>query len=313
MFPDNLGALNAEQLNARHHIHPQFAQLPELAPYPISTGVLGMSYFLPLSICEHLFTFPTAPPASEKFNAALAQKKVGTTKSKPTKTTAKGAKRADGRSVSESETDTSDSELEIEEPEEPSPPPQVRPADADGAAQYDSIKAVWSPRNRRPKAEKIKASLVAFKDVVKAVRDEWKTLSQAMKDAENQNDNDKAAELKKKVIQQRQIMNVVVSTTLDKGHGIIIEKYVHSPSPSCLTYLADLSLRGCRTLMRNENYHHVIISIWIFLKKIMNCRIMHTWALRVYAGAATQYQLRLADFTLLFLNNFWQSPKEIPR
>lgn len=46
MFPDNLAALNAEQLNARHHMHPQFAQLPELAPYPMTTGVLGMSFFL---------------------------------------------------------------------------------------------------------------------------------------------------------------------------------------------------------------------------------------------------------------------------
>lgn len=212
--------------------------------------------------------------------------------------------------MSESETDTSDSELEVEEPEEPSPLPPIRPTDADGAAQYDSIKAVWSPRNRRPKAEKIKASLVAFKDVVKAVRDEWKTLSQAMKDAENQNANDKAAELRKKVVQQRQIMNVVVSTTLDKGHPVIIEKYVHCPPPP-LTYLADRSLRGCRTL-RNENYHHVIISIWIastFLK-IMNCRIMHTRALRVQAGLATQCRLRVADFSLLFLNNFWQKLKK---
>lgn len=186
-----------------------------------------------------MLTLRAVPPGSEKFNAVLAQKKAGT---KPRKTAAKGARKADGRSASESETDTSDSELEIEEPEEPSPLPSVRPADAEGAAQYDSIKAVWSPRNRRPKAEKIKASLVAFKDVVKAVRDEWKSLSQTMKEAENQNDNDKAAEIRKKVVQQRQIMNVAVSTTLDKGHGIIIEKYVHSPPPPSLTYLADHSL-----------------------------------------------------------------------
>lgn len=217
---------------------------------------------------EYLLTWSTVPPGSEKLTVALTKKTAGTTKPKAKKTSAKGAKRADGRSSSESETDTSDYELEVQVPEEPSPLPPVRPTDAEGAARYDSIKAVWSPRNRRPNAEKIKASLVAFKDVVKAVRDEWKTLSQAMKDAENQNNNDKAAELKKKVVQQRQIMNVVVSTTLDEGHGFIIEKYVHCPPPS-LTYLADRFLQGCRTLMRNENYHHVIISIWIastFLK-----------------------------------------------
>ncbi|CRG88402.1 hypothetical protein PISL3812_05432 [Talaromyces islandicus] len=234
IFPDNLATLNAEQLNARDHIHPQFAQFPELAPYPISTGDLGMSPSS--SICEYLFTLPAVPPESEKISAALAKNKTGTTKSKPQKASAKGPKKADNRSVSESETESSDSDLEVEEPEEPSPLPPARPTDADGAAQYDSIKAVWSPRNRRPKAEKIKASLVAFKDVVKAVRDEWKTLSQAMKDAENQNANEKAAELRKKVVQERQIMNVVVSTTLDKGHEIIIEKLGEHPMAVAALY-----------------------------------------------------------------------------
>ena len=50
MFPGHLGepTLTAEQLNAQQHMHAQFAQFPELAPYPMSTGVLGMyiSFFL---------------------------------------------------------------------------------------------------------------------------------------------------------------------------------------------------------------------------------------------------------------------------
>jgi hypothetical protein len=42
MYPDNLGPLNAEQLNARQHSGPGLiAHLPELAPYPIAPGMLG--------------------------------------------------------------------------------------------------------------------------------------------------------------------------------------------------------------------------------------------------------------------------------
>lgn len=92
--------------------------------------------------------------------------------------------------------------------------------------EYDTLQAVWSPRNRRPNADKVKNALVAFKDVVKRVRDAWKESSQAMKIAENKEENDRAAQLKKDVVLQRRLMDVVVSTTLEKGHPAIVEKYV---------------------------------------------------------------------------------------
>lgn len=92
--------------------------------------------------------------------------------------------------------------------------------------EYDTLRAVWSPRNRRPNADKVKNALVAFKDVVKRVRDAWKESSQAMKIAENKEENDRAAQLKKDVVLQRRLMDVVVSTTLEKGHPAIVEKYV---------------------------------------------------------------------------------------
>jgi hypothetical protein len=178
--------------------------------------------------------------------------------------------------MSESATDTSDSELEFEEPEEPSPLPAIRPSDLEGAMQYDTIKAIWAPRNRYPNVEKIKSALVAFKDIVKTVRDQWKTQSQALKDAENQNNNDKAAEFRQKVVQQRQLINVAISTTIDKGHPIIVEKYVSFP-PLPPTLLARRFSRICRSLMQNTNIYHVIISKWIVseLKKIVKCRERH--------------------------------------
>lgn len=128
-----------------------------------------------------------------------------------------------------SDSDSDDSSgVEIEEPspEEPSPIPPTRPTEPLAAARYDTLQAIWSPRNRRPNVDKVKNALVAFKDVVKAVRDTWKESSQAMKTAENQGDSGKATQLKNQVVLQRRVMDVVISTTLEMGHPMIVEKYV---------------------------------------------------------------------------------------
>ncbi|KAK5687968.1 hypothetical protein LTS12_028952, partial [Elasticomyces elasticus] len=131
-----------------------------------------------------------------------------------------------------SDSDSDDSSgVEIEEPspEEPSPIPPTRPTEPLAAARYDTLQAIWSPRNRRPNAEKVKNALVAFKDVVKAVRDTWKESSQAMKTAENQGDSGKATQLKNQVVLQRRVMDVVISTTLEMGHPMIVEKLGEHP------------------------------------------------------------------------------------
>lgn len=112
------------------------------------------------------------------------------------KPAAKSTKQASTRSDSES---SDESELEIEAPDEPSPIPPARPTETEAAAQYDTLQAVWSPRNKWPGPEKVKTALVAYKDLVKALRDAWKEQVQAMKVAENQGDNAKAAQLKDQV------------------------------------------------------------------------------------------------------------------
>ncbi|KAE8400522.1 hypothetical protein BDV37DRAFT_286528 [Aspergillus pseudonomiae] len=172
-------------------------------------------------------------------NPSTKSGKKQTTSKKVTKKSAAKAstKKPDGKLASSgSETDTSDSELEIELPEEPFPIDPVRPSDPEAAAQYDALRAVWSPRNRRPHADKVKGALVAFKDVVKAVRDTWKEKSQAMKMAENKGENDKAAQIKKDVVLQRRLMDVVVSTTLDQGHPTIVEKLGEHPMAVAAMY-----------------------------------------------------------------------------
>jgi hypothetical protein len=157
----------------------------------------------------------------------ITNKKGASNKQQTKETSAHGQTRA----VSKSDSESSDgSDLEIEAPDEPSPIPPIRPTEPEAAAEYDTLQAVWSPRNKWPGSERVKAALVAYKELVKSLRDAWKEQVQAMKLAENQEDNEKATKLKEKVISQRRTMDKIATTTLEMGHPIIIKKYV-SPSP----------------------------------------------------------------------------------
>lgn len=158
--------------------------------------------------------------------------------SQPKKTGVKGQKQTKGGT----ESDNSDgSGLEIEAPDEASPLPPTRPKEPIAAAEYDTIQAVWSPRNKWPSADKIKGALVAFKDVIKELRDSWKDQVQAMKAAENQGDNDKAAKLKEQVALQRRTLDRMVLATLNLGHPTIVEKY----APPQIPVSHILSEHGC--------------------------------------------------------------------
>lgn len=83
-----------------------------------------------------------------------------------------------------------------------------------------------------------------------------------MKMAENKGENDKAAQIKKDVVLQRRLMDVVVSTTLDQGHPTIVEKYVLSLS--LFLSLNNLAYRcdGHRSQKRIESLSRVISLVW---------------------------------------------------
>ncbi|OOF94245.1 hypothetical protein ASPCADRAFT_208767, partial [Aspergillus carbonarius ITEM 5010] len=217
--PPNLGQGQAQPI-ARHQ---------PIAPATKYEFIMPMNGQAPITAAAAMkATKPKKQPSSKK--QSQNQSKKPTMKG--------GSKKLDGKSASSSsETDSSDdSDLEIQAPEESSPIPATRPNEPEAAAQYDAMKAVWSPRNRRPNADKVKSALVAFKDVVKTVRDAWKESTQAMKVAENKGDNDKAAQLKTDVILQRRLMDVVISTTLDKGHPMIVEKLGEHPMAVAALY-----------------------------------------------------------------------------
>lgn len=154
----------------------------------------------------------------------ISTKNGGPKKQAHTKKANAKTQMAKSRSGSPSSSDNSD--LEIEAPDEPSPIPATRPTEPIAAAEYDTLQAVWSPRNKRPTADKVKGALVAFKDVIKVLRDVWKDKVQAMKLAENQGNNEKSTHLKQDVALQRRIMDKIVIITMDMGHPMIVEKYV---------------------------------------------------------------------------------------
>jgi hypothetical protein len=250
-------------------------QAPVNNPGNASTQTPGVEVVIPmnstslnLSLCYLILTRAGQQAllnASAK--AVELRKKQNASKKQAKKASSKmTTKTPDGKSSvsSGSESDTSGSELEIEMPEEASPIPYTRPNEPVAAVQYDALQAVWSPRNRRPNVDKVKSALVAFKDVVKTVRDTWKEKSQAMKMAENKGENDKAAQIKKDVVLQRRLMHVVVSTTLDQGHPMIVEKYVLSLFFSYPLMNLNLAYRchGHRSQKRIESLSRVIYLVW---------------------------------------------------
>lgn len=128
-------------------------------------------------------------------------------------------------SSSSSGTEDSDSELEVEM-DEPSPIPPARPQDPEGGIKYDTLKAVWWPRNKQPAGSAIKNAMILFSDTIKSVRDTWKTRSEALKVAENQNQEDKIPAIKKDVIFQRRLLDLIINTTLEYGHPAFVARYV---------------------------------------------------------------------------------------
>lgn len=208
-------------------------------------------------------TGPTLAPKDVKTPGS--QRKAGIQKA--TKSQIKSGKQAGEQSSSSSDSDDS-IEIHVPAPEEPSPIPSQRPSEPLAAARYDTLHAVWSPRNRHPNADKVKNALVAFKNVVKAVRDTWKDNTQAMKAAENKGETDKETQLKKEVVLQRRLMDVVVSTTLEMGHPTIVEKYVFFLI--VFLALATAFFSGHRIQKRIEGFSPVIFLAWILSMPLIN-------------------------------------------
>ncbi|KAI2222873.1 hypothetical protein LOZ12_005997 [Ophidiomyces ophidiicola] len=134
--------------------------------------------------------------------------------------------RKQGQPLSDS-SDSSGSELN--EPPEASPLPPSRPTDPDGNIKYDAMKIVWFPRNRHPSAPAVRNAMVLFSDLVKGVRDVWKSRSEALKAAENQGQEDKIPAIKREVIMQRRYLDIIINIALSHGHPAYIQRFGEHP------------------------------------------------------------------------------------
>ncbi|OJD13186.1 hypothetical protein AJ78_06329 [Emergomyces pasteurianus Ep9510] len=167
-------------------------------------------------------------PAAKRKKKDESEKAQDRAKAAASKAAAKQGPRPSDVSASSASGD-SDSSSDLEVAPEPFPLPPLRPLDVEGGIKYDTLKAVWSPRNKRPPISTIRHALMLFSELVKGVRDTWKAKSELLKAAENQNQEDKIPGIKKEVILQRRLIDLVVTTALEGGHPAIIQRLGEHP------------------------------------------------------------------------------------
>lgn len=143
---------------------------------------------------------------------------------------------------------------------EPSPLPGSRPQTPLEATRYDAIKALWRPRNLSVTPSDIREGLKSYWDLVRTIRDRWKSDAAAVKEAEDKKRNSELPLLQDRVKNQRDMIEVAFKAALEYGHKQIIELYV-SVSPCVLRWSSDKNflcsqscLRGLEAWNRGRGY-----------------------------------------------------------
>ena len=122
-------------------------------------------------------------------------------------------------SSEESDSEFSDSDLEIEEPP---PLPNKRPELPPDAVRYDTIKAVWASPSRKANSNEIRNALKNFWEVVRTIRDRWKSDGNALKQAEEAKKSSELPLLKDRVNSQRGLMQSSIKAAVEFGHRDIL-------------------------------------------------------------------------------------------
>jgi hypothetical protein len=127
-----------------------------------------------------------------------------------------------------SEYSGSEDDLEVETQ---SPLPSSRPTDPSKAVQYDATKAVWAPRNKILTADIIRSSLADYWDLMRRLRDQWKSEMTASQQAELKNDHGTTMRLRDSVNEKRRLIESCIRIALSHGHRDIIQRYVALSPP----------------------------------------------------------------------------------
>ncbi|KAK0251247.1 hypothetical protein B0A54_13271 [Friedmanniomyces endolithicus] len=129
----------------------------------------------------------------------------------------------EGESSSSEESDNDDSSYTSDDDLEGSPLPSKRPDSLKGGVEYDAIKALWRPKRKAISGDDIRKGIVDFWEVVKTIRDRWKTDGAAVTEAEEKNRQGELPLLKSRVKDQRDMIEVAFRAALKHGHRSIVE------------------------------------------------------------------------------------------
>lgn len=122
-----------------------------------------------------------------------------------------------------SSSDESDSEYSEDELSEPSPLPVTRPDHPVEAVKYDSIKATWRSKYSEIDPTDIRKGLNDFWEVVRTIRDRWRTDTLAVTEAEEKKKVGELSLLRSRVKDQRDMFEAALGAVLQHGHKSIIE------------------------------------------------------------------------------------------
>ncbi len=114
--------------------------------------------------------------------------------------------------------------------EAPSPLPSSRPTDPGKAVEYDATKAVWAAKNKILSADEIRSSLADYWDLMRRLRDQWKSEVTALQQAELRPENATTIQLRDSVNEKRRLIESCIRIALSHGHQDIIQRYVDSSS-----------------------------------------------------------------------------------
>lgn len=171
---------------------------------------------------------PAALPIYTPRQSVKDLKKVGAhsknlAKKAPTKQLSAGRVLKRDFSDSDSYDDSSDDDSDYsDEEDEPSPLPATKPEEPQGAFRYDIIKASWSPHRSPASTEKIKTSLKQLWEIFNTIQNRWRLDSKLLKEAEDQKKTGELPVLKRRVAEQRDLLQSALASSLEFTHPDVV-------------------------------------------------------------------------------------------
>ena len=159
---------------------------------------------------------------------------------------------------SSEEPESSEDESDDDEEESMHPPiPATRPTKALEAVKYDTIKTLWRVPYRSVEGDDIRKGLTEFWEIIRTIRDRWKSDALTAKAAEDAKKVNEIPLLKERVENQRDLLEAVLGAAVAEGHRDIVEQYVPFLTFSYALYeytMSHLTLAHCV-------YKHIIPSL----------------------------------------------------